>query len=165
MKECRKFVRDTIMADGFLSPDGLFYEKEEAYHAETARRVLGGDMENPDPVRELISRGYIAFIEFRAQDGKVSLQPDLDYVLGKRDGEITDAQMDWINKHVAEISLHQQYTVNMAQDGLFADVQLSNVKMWDYCGQCSHSAKRKSWCFGRGDSEPEACTRCEFIKE
>lgn len=113
---------------------------------------------------ELISQGYIAFIEFRAQDGKVSLQPDLDYVLGKRDGTITDAQMEWINSHLEEISRHQPYTVNMAGDGLFGNTQISDVRMWDFCKECEHSDARKEWCFGRAEAEPEACICCEEKK-
>ena len=81
------------MADGFLSPEGEFFEKTETYHAETARRILGGDQENSEPVSELIRRGYLAMIEFRAPDSRVSLQPDLDYVLGKRDGVLTEIQI------------------------------------------------------------------------
>ncbi|MDD3278861.1 MAG: ketopantoate reductase family protein [Lachnospiraceae bacterium] len=152
------------MADGFLSPEGLFYEKREAYHAETARRVLGGDMNHPDPVRELIARGFIAFIEFRAPDGKVSLQPDLDYVLGKRDGSVTTYQMQWIRKHMDEISQHQQYTINMAREGIFADVHISGVQMYHGCKNCENEKERKEWCLGRTASEPEACSCCQYTE-
>lgn len=53
------------MADGFLSPDGVFYSKEETYHAETARRILNAGKDVLEPIQELLRQGYIAFIEFR----------------------------------------------------------------------------------------------------
>lgn len=153
------------MADGFLSPAGEFFEKKEAYHAETARRVLGGDKENLDPVSELIRQGYLALIEFRAPNGTVSLQPDLDYVLGKRDGRLTDAQLEWLEEHQEELSRHQLFTINMDQEGIFRDLILGRVKICPACEQCPVRAERMTWCEGRGEEEPEICQNCEKFEE
>lgn len=149
------------MADGFLSPEGEFFEKTETYHAETARRILGGDQENSEPVSELIRRGYLAMIEFRAPDSRVSLQPDLDYVLGKRDGVLTEIQIAWLKEHLEKLSRHQQYTVNMDTTGIFKDLQLGRVKIYPACKECEELAARMAWCEGRREEEPKPCMRCE----
>ena len=148
------------MADGFLSPEGQFYEKKESYHAETARRILGGDRENPDPVSELLRRGYLALIEFRTPDSAVSLQPDLDYVIGRRDGTLTEAQVRWLKEHTPELSNHQQYTINMDQEGIFGDLELSDIRIYPFCGECPHQKIRLEWCGGKLSAEPEECVIC-----
>lgn len=151
------------MADGFLSPEGIFYEKTEAYHGETARRILGGDGKSTDPLSELIRGGYLAMIEFRAPNGSVSLQPDLDYVIGKREGVLTELQREWLERHREELTRHQQYTINMDQSGIFRDVEISNVKMYPACDTCPIKAERMAWCEGRDVEEPQPCRVCDKI--
>lgn len=157
------------MADGFLSPEGKFYEKTEVYHAETARRILGGDRENPDPVSELIRRGYLALIEFRTPGSTVSLQPDLDYVIGRRGGALTDAQINWLREHTRELSSHQQYTVNMDREGIFRDLELSDIRNYPFCEECPYRRQRMDWCGGKLSEEPGECGGCipksEYLEE
>lgn len=150
------------MADGFLSPDGIFYEKKEAYHGETARRILGDAGEHPDPVRELIQAGYLAMIEFRAPNGTVSLHPDMDYILARRDGKLTSGQQEWLYRNTASLSRHQQYTVNMAQEGIFRDIVLNGVKTYLACEHCPASRERREWCDGKNPGEPELCSKCIY---
>lgn len=151
------------MADGFLSPEGEFFEKTEAYHGETARRILGSGYKDPEPLSELIRRGYLAMIEFRAPNGSVSLQPDLDYVLGKRSGELTEAQIKWLTEHRDELTRHQQYTINMDREGLFRNLEISEVKMFTVCETCPVRGERMAWCEGRDTDEPQDCGICDKI--
>lgn len=153
------------MADGFLSPEGKFFEKTEAYHAEAARRILGKDYKGTDPVSELIRQGYLALIEFRAPHGTVSLQPDLDYVLGKRNGQLSEPQKQWLQEHLNELTVHQQYTINMDQDGIFKDLEISNVRLYDACRGCPIRPGRLAWCEGKLPEEPYDCRVCDKISD
>lgn len=150
------------MADGFLSPDGIFYEKKEAFHAEAARRILGDTGEHPDPVRELIQAGYLAMIEFRAPNGTVSLQPDMDYILARRDGKLTPQQLEWLKKNTEMLSKHQQYVVNMAREGIFEEIVLNGVKTYMACAHCPASKERQDWCDGKNPEEPALCGKCIY---
>lgn len=153
------------MADGFLSPEGEFFEKNEKedFHSMTARRILGPDYSDTDPVSELIRRGYLSLIEFRAPGGLKSIQPDLDYVIGKRSGMLTDAQKEWLELHQDWLTRHQQYTINMDENGIFKDYELNDVKMYLVCDVCPLRDTRKLWCDGRNIKEPDDCGECDKI--
>lgn len=151
------------MADGFLSPDGDFFEKNENFHSETARRILGTDYSDTDPISELIRRGYLSLIEFRAPGGTKSTQPDLDYVIGKRAGTLTNPQKEWLQAYQNELTRHQQYTINMDRDGIFRDYELNEIMMYSVCGVCPLENTRRAWCEGRNVKEPADCRICDKI--
>ena len=113
------------MADGFLSPDGVFYSKEETYHAETARRILNAGKDVLEPIQELLRQGYIAFIEFRNPLAKESLQPDLDYVLCSHGHTLTPEQEEWLEHNQDMISrisfLTDQHRVLILKTGAARD--------------------------------------------
>ena len=117
------------MADGFLSPEGIFFPKEETYHAETARRILKAGKDVLEPIQELLRLGYIAFIEFRNPLAKESLQPNLDYVLCSHGHILTQEQERWLREHKSEISRRQQYYINKDDSYAFRDVELSDGTM------------------------------------
>lgn len=150
------------MADGFLAPDGVFYSKEETYHAETARRILNAGKDVLEPIQELLRQGYIAFIEFRNPLAKESLQPDLDYVLCSRGHTLTPEQERWIREHKNEISRRQQYDINRDCTYTFRDLQISDVNMYQQCERCGEQQERIRWCNAERDDLPEMCMKCPY---
>lgn len=155
------------MADGFLSGDGRFYEKTEAYHAETARRVLGDEhMQVEDPIRELVKQGYIAFIEFRIpgeEHGK-SLHPDLDYVICSHSHTVTPSQERWIREHTEEISRRQQYLINSDTEQSFRSLVISDTRLCPECAECPAGKEREKWCGAEIPEEPAECQMCLFLR-
>mgnify|MGYP001623697048 FL=1 len=151
------------MADGFLSPEGIFFPKEETYHAETARRILKAGKDVLEPIQELLRLGYIAFIEFRNPLAKESLQPNLDYVLCSHGHILTQEQERWLREHKSEISRRQQYYINKDDSYAFRDVELSDVTMYECCGQCREQAERLKWCNAERRDLPELCEKCPYI--
>lgn len=152
------------MADGFLSPEGVFFPKEETYHAETARRILRAGKDVLEPIQELLRQGYLAFIEFRNPLAKESLQPDLDYVLCSHGHTLTQEQERWLKEHIGEISRRQQYYINKDDSYAFRNLLLSDVTMYERCGQCQEQAERLKWCNAERTDLPELCEKCPYIK-
>lgn len=150
------------MADGFLSPDGTFYEKEETYHAETARRILKAGKDVLEPIQELLRLGYIAFIEFRKPQSKENLQPDLDYVLCAHSHTLTPEQKSWLNAHRNEISRRQQFCINKDDAYTFKDLQISDVAMYARCAGCPEQEERLRWCNAEREDLPEKCINCPY---
>lgn len=155
------------MADGFLSGDGIFYEKTEAYHAETARRVLGDDgMKAEDPIRELVQQGYIAFIEFRVpgEQRVKRLYSDLDYVICSHSCTVTKQQEKWIREHVDEITRRQQFLINDDTQQSFRNITISNVRLYPECEKCAEAEERRKWCGAEIPEEPERCRTCPISR-
>ena len=151
------------MADGFLSPEGIFFPKEETYHAETARRILKAGKDVLEPIQELLRLGYIAFIEFRNPLAKESLQPNLDYVLCSHGHILTQEQERWLREHKSEISRRQQYYINKDDSYAFREVELSDVTMYECSGQCREQAEPLKWCNAERRDLPELCEKCPYI--
>ena len=151
------------MADGFLSPDGVFYSKEETYHAETARRILNAGKDVLEPIQELLRQGYIAFIEFRNPLAKESLQPDLDYVLCSHGHTLTSEQEEWMKHNLDMISRRQQYYMNKDDSYAFKGLLLSDVVMYERCGQCPEQTERLKWCNAERTEQPELCGKCPYL--
>ena len=152
------------MADGFLSPDGVFYSKEETYHAETARRILNAGKDVLEPIQELLRQGYIAFNEFRNPLAKESLQPDLDYVLCSHGHTLTPEQEEWLEHNQDMISRRQQYDINKDDSYTFKGLLLSDVVMYERCGQCPEQAERLKWCNAERTEQPELCGTCPYLE-
>ena len=150
------------MADGFLSPEGVFYPKEETYHAETARRILHAGKDVLEPIQELLRLGYIAFIEFRNPLAKESLRPDLDYVLCSHGHTLTPAQERWLREHTGEISRRQKYYINKDDSYAFRQLELGNVNMYAWCGQCEVQAERLKWCNAETNKPRALCAKCPY---
>lgn len=150
------------MADGFLSPDGIFYEKEETYHAETARRILKAGSDVLEPIQELLRQGYLAFIEFRNPLAKESLQPDLDYVLCSHSHVLTGQQKMWLEQNKDQISRRQQFYINKDHSYAFRDLKLSDVEMYGECEGCTAETERMKWCNAERTELPEECRSCPY---
>ncbi len=86
--------------------------------------------------QELLRQGYIAFIEFRNPLAKESLQPDLDYVLCSHGHTLTPEQEEWLEHNQDMISRRQQYDINKDDSYTFKGLLLSDVVMYERCGQC-----------------------------
>lgn len=153
------------MADGFLSPDGTFFEKEETYHAETARRILKAGSDVLEPIQELLRQGYIAFIEFRNPLAKESLQPDLDYVLCSHSHVLTKAQNAWLQSNKEQISRRQQFYINKDNSYTFQELTLSDVEMYEACEGCDMEPERMKWCNAERAELPEQCEHCPYRKK
>ena len=152
------------MADGFLSPQGVFFPKEETYHAKTARRILNAGKDVLEPIQELLRQGCIAFIEFRSPEATESLQPDLDYVLCAHGHSLTPEQEQWLKEHKSEISRRQQYCINKDDSYAFRELELSDVTMYERCGQCREQDERLKWCNAERRDLPELCKKCPYIE-
>lgn len=150
------------MADGFLSGDGIFYEKTETYHAETARRVLGDhEKKVEDPIRELVRQGYITFIEFKVPGAAPDsgIHSDLDYVICSHDWKITKQQEKWIREHAEKLTRKQQFQINDDTEH-FGELIISDVRICPECEQCAACEERRKWCAAEVHEEPERCRKC-----
>ncbi|MCI5650063.1 MAG: hypothetical protein MR332_11660 [Fusicatenibacter sp.] len=153
------------MADGFLAADGTFYPKQETYHAETARKLLGDQEKCAEPLQELLRRGYIIFIEFKRPDGKEKLQQsDMDFVLAGQKHTPTREQLAWIYEHCEELTRKQQYDINKDEERAFRDITVSSVRLFPWCDNCESKGEREKWCSAQILDKPEACSACRFSR-